>query len=385
MMPRSLRRAVAAVAVLGATPGVATSHLTTANAQDVSGGVVLIRGSVQEFAEPFSHVGELAELPDGRVLVSDFRENRLLLVDFTKRTVRDAARAGGGPREFRGASPMLAAPRGEVWIWDIAQDRILLIDATGAPRGTRPANLHRGVFAVLPRAADASGRVYGEFRGWKTGLVQQESTAVVRITGTRKDSLALIQPLLPPHRTARDRHVIRASGFTPQDAWGVFPDGRVLIVRSARYQPELILPDGVRRLAAPIPYAALPVTVADKRAHMAAAQQVVADARRLSQSAENGQAMAAVRVAEPLEWASVKPPIRDGVIRIDAKSRAWVAVHDAHEATGPRYDLLDREGRRVGAVRLPPGERLAGFGSGVLYTVRQDEDDLSWLRRYPLP
>ncbi len=359
----------------------------SATAQDSSRPVQLVRGTAVELAEPVSSVGELVELADGRVLISDFREGRLLVGDLVRQTIVDAARVGSGPREFRSASPILRGPRGEVWVWDVAQDRVLILDAKGVPRRTRAAD-SQAAYAVLPRAADATGRLYGEFRDWKRapgGLVQAESTAIMRLAGAKRDTIALVQPLQRPHRTARDRYVIRASGFASQDAWGVFSDGRVLVVRGARYQPEVVLPDGSHRLAPPIAFVPQPVTAGDRLNHMAETQRVLAEAQRSARSADGAQRAAALRVAEPTTWPKFKPPIRDATILVDARERAWVAVYDADEATGFRYDLLDREGRRVGAVRLPRSERLVGFGKDVLYTVRVDEDDLSYLRRYRLP
>ena len=92
-----------------------------------------------------------------------------------------------------------------------------------------------------------------------------------------------------------------------------------------------------------------------------------------------------IRVAEPLQWATTKPPLRSSTIRVDARQRAWVAVYDALDSLGTRYDLLDRDAKRVASVRIPRGEQLVGFGQNVLYTARRDADELVFLRRYPLP
>ncbi|WKW12865.1 hypothetical protein Strain138_002175 [Pseudogemmatithrix spongiicola] len=349
--------------------------------------VVALPGPAIELGEPVSNVGEFLELADGRVLISDFRERRLLIGDLRRHTLVDAARTGSGPREFQGASPIIRGANGEVLVWDVAQDRVLVLSPLGVPQRTRAAD-SQGAFAILPRAADASGRLYGEFRDWvraDRGLVQAESAAVIRISGRRRDTLALIQPLMRPHRTARDRFTLRASGFATQDAWGVFPDGRLIVVRGATYLPELVLPDGSRRAAAAISFRPLPVTARDRQDHMAEAQRALAETRRNARSAAAVQHANALRVAEPERWPQFKPPLRDAVILIDAKQRAWISVYDADESSGLRYDLLDRNGVRVGAVRLPRGERLIGFGNGTVYTVRIDEDDLSFVRRYSLP
>lgn len=349
--------------------------------------VTALPAEATELAEPFTHITAVAELRDGRLVVHDHRDARLLLVDFTSDAVTDVARSGAGPREFRGAAPLLLTPGGEVWAWDVQQDRILVISPAGKPISTRRWEAQGGS-AIFPRVADAAGRLYGEHRDWRregSALVEADLTAIVRLTGARRDTIAFVQPLRRPANTGRERYIVRASGFATVDAWGVFADGRVIVVRAAGFRPELHLPDGSLVRAAPIPFSPIAVTAEHRREHLAEFQRTVDDARRASRFTERAERMAAVRVAEPLEWAATKPPLRDPVIHVDGRQRAWVPVNDALEATGLRYDLLDRDGRRVGAVRLPRGERIVAFGAEALYTERRDADDLVYLRRHRLP
>jgi hypothetical protein len=73
-------------------------------------------------------------------------------------------------------------------------------------------------------------------------------------------------------------------------------------------------------------------------------------------------------------------------IHVDSRDRAWLAVREsAFDSTGIRYDLLDREGKWVDAVRIPRGFTFVAFGRGTLYVARRDADDLLWLQRYALP
>jgi hypothetical protein len=345
-----------------------------------------LSGPFYEFPEPFSNIGELAEFPDRRILLVDFRERRVLIVDMARETAEDAAREGGGPLEFRSSSPVIATSDGRVMVWDVVQDRILVFEANGRPSGTRPANVQQP-FAALPRAADSAGALYGEFRGWKnstSGLVQEDSSVVLRQRGRSVDTVAFLRPEFESHRTARDRNFVRPSGFRAFDAWGVFRDGTVLIVRGTDYVPEIVTPTGGRRRLSAIPFERIPVTDRDRREQMRALQQMLDDARRRGSGAAPSL-MGSVRVAEPFQWAQYKPAVRDAVIRIDSRSRAWVAAYDRAESLGQRFDLFDAGGRRLGAFRLPSGERLVGFGREVVFTARSDSDDLVFLRRYPLP
>jgi hypothetical protein len=369
------------VAVLLLLQGAAT----TALGQSVPLDVRVLGAQFQEFPEPFSHIGELAEFPDRRILVVDFRENRVLLVDFARETVHDAARVGSGPREFRSLSPVIAMPDGRVLGWDVAQDRILTFDTNGRPSGTRPANVVFGEYAYLPRVVDSAGALYGEYRGWRRSngtMVDEDSTAVIR-QRRRIDTIALIRPERAPYRSVRDRYAFRPTGFAPFDAWGVFPDGTVLIVRGADYSVDVVSPNGQARRLPSIPFERVPVTRADRDGQMRALQQGLDDGRR--RAGESGRLMAGVRVVEPLQWAEFKPAVSDVVVRIDSKNRAWVAVHSRSDSVGRRFDVFDARGRRLFAVRLARGEQLIGFGRNAVFTVRRDADDLEFLRRYPLP
>jgi hypothetical protein len=63
----------------------------------------------------------------------------------------------------------------------------------------------------------------------------------------------------------------------------------------------------------------------------------------------------------------------------------WVArTREANDRV-PKYDVLDASGKVAMRVALPAQTRVVGFGNGVVYTIRTDEDDLQYLQRYRLP
>ena len=47
--------------------------------------------------------------------------------------------------------------------------------------------------------------------------------------------------------------------------------------------------------------------------------------------------------------------------------------------------VFDRTGALVKKITLSPNSRVVGFGNGMLYVVRTDEDDLQYLQRYKRP
>jgi hypothetical protein len=48
----------------------------------------------------------------------------------------------------------------------------------------------------------------------------------------------------------------------------------------------------------------------------------------------------------------------------------------------PTFDLIDRAGNLAQRVVLPKRSRLLGFGNGVVYVARLDEDDLQYLQKH---
>jgi hypothetical protein len=204
----------------------------------------------------------------------------------------------------------------------------------------------------------------------------------------RRDTLfAYSRPRLRPTRGPAGTIRVIAPGFPPIHAWGVFPDGRVIIVRGDQYQPEIVHPNGTRTTAPVIAYTPVRVTATERAAHL---RDVEAEMRHmlrmeLASAAKGGASLPRIEAIAPERWPTNLPALRDARILVDSRERAWVAVHDHARDAGDRYDLLDASGRRVDAVSLPPGVRLLAMGHGVIYATREDADGLVQLLRYPLP
>ena len=87
---------------------------------------------------------------------------------------------------------------------------------------------------------------------------------------------------------------------------------------------------------------------------------------------------------EPVDWPEAKPPFLANAAQVAPDGRLWVLRTRAYNELFPSYDVIDAEGRLVERVTLPPRTRLVGFGRGVLYLARSDNDELQWLGRYRL-
>ena len=345
-----------------------------------------------EFAEPLTGPLRMVELRDGRVLIHDGKEKRLAIADFASGEFTDVAREGSGPTEFRSAMALLRATGDSIWLYDIILSRVLVLGPDGKPARTQLFVNASDPMAMLSRPIvrehDASGRTFGELRvvRFAEGRMSfSDSVLLVRATAGRADTLAM----MPNHVRAPsfDGQVlrIRAPGFPPADAWGVFPDGRVMVVRGVTYVPEIFLPNGTRRAAAALPFPRVAVTAADRTKMMEDTRKAMEEGMNLGRAMAGNQPMPRFEIIEPDPWQSHKPPLAGTVILVDSRSRAWVPVLRREAGLGERFDLLDADGKWLDAITLPKDVTLLGFGRTVVYTARKDSDDLLWLQRHPLP
>jgi hypothetical protein len=180
--------------------------------------------------------------------------------------------------------------------------------------------------------------------------------------------------------------------LSPEDAWGVAPDGSVLLVRAGDYHLERIDPDGGVTRGPPLNFDPVRIGTAEKEEYLTAlgqsgggiqvGVQVVNGAQTMSFARGGGSS--GNREIDQYTWPEVKPPIYSGRLPVDPSGRAWVRRHV--EAGEPStYDILDQEGHRVGTVVLENGKRVIGFGDRGVYVVSYDEFDLNYLERYAMP
>ena len=85
---------------------------------------------------------------------------------------------------------------------------------------------------------------------------------------------------------------------------------------------------------------------------------------------------------DPTDWPEQMPPFLDNAAMVAPNGTIWVARTRQANDELPKYDVIDASGKVAMRVTLPKGSRVVGFGNGVVYTVRVDEDDLQYLQRY---
>jgi len=349
-----------------------------------------------ELAEPFTNVGSVRELSDGRVLVVDNGDRALYAVDFKAGTSTQISRPGSGPAEYRTPGLLLPAGGDTTLLTDPGNSRLLVLgpdaqpvtvlsDAWPLPNGGRGTRLPRaidakvrGYFLSSATALSAPPTTSGEIRS-------PDSLALVRAPrgSATEESLGYVH--MAPRRistTAKDGQLtsvnITMAPFPAQDGWQAFADGAVAIVRVRDYRVDWVLPDGRRVAGSPIGFAPVRVTDLDKQQREASAG---ARARGASGTPPAG---APPNKSPEIDWPEFKPPFPSTAVFAGADGRLWVQRHAPAQDARTHYDVIDRRGAVAGKVEVPNGGRVVGFGAASIYVVRKDADDLQYLQRFPL-
>ena len=405
-MHNSLRRIIAAVALM---PLAATAQQAprTIPAPDAS------------YDEPFTNAAALRELRDGRVLVIDPRDKLVQLVDFKANTGTKIGREGSGPTEFGMPLRLLMAPGDTSLLYDLLNDRYLIIGPDGKAINTQrleieapPIGTGAGggrqvrVGGTMPTTSDARGRLYFDSPGitmGPDGPRTSDSAAVTRYDRAMKKldtaawvALAKNNTQISGGANNMSMRIGQANPMSPRDAWAVFPDGRVAVLRAADYHVEFVLANGSKVTGAPIKYTPVRMGDAEKKEEEVARHRARSNAVMVSMTEGPGGTQRTASMGpgangpplEPLtDWPAVKPAFRPGAGAAMARPNGelWVRRTEAAGAKGTLYDVIDAKGAVTHQVRLDDKVALVGFGNGTAYTTLSDEDDLLTLRRHRMP
>ena len=394
---RRRRRSVGAI--VGALL-LAAAPMSVARAQ--ARRTVVLRSPLAEHGEPLTQPATLLELRDGRVLVADSKDRILMLFDFAKGTATQVSRKGSGPLEYQMPTGIFSLADSVVVV-DLMQQRMLVLDRAATPLRSHRLLATGDAAASFVRvgtvvAVDGAGHVYSEVRGMTMVAGKMptisDTVALVRwqLFGITGDTLATRfehteMPKMSGSASEGISMKLPITALQPRDAWAVFADGRVGVARAVDYHTEWVDAKGRKVTGPRVPYTLVAVTEGEK----ARVRKVTRDAYEqglklgASLAASGGQKMPkiAMELEEPPSWPKARPPF--GVVRAAPDGRLWVTRTIADAGEMMEYDVIAPGGTLERTVQLPKDVTLLGFGRGVLYAVRKDEDDLRYLQRYRLP
>jgi hypothetical protein len=314
----------------------------------------------------FSDLTTLRELSDGRVLLFDRKEERLMVADFRSGSIRDVARKGQGPAEFEFVATLLPLASDTTIAADLSR-RWLILVGDSVVRKLLPEHPALQQIALAPLGADRSGHVLSRVFGGPAG----DSTLIVLVdrgTGTadtiarlaRETRRGAVSPGTAPGlgRGVRISNVPLRAGEAPL----LFSDGWIAVARLDPYRVDWRAPDGRWTLGTPLPLRVIRLDAAEKAAYIAR---------------KPGQRNAT-------DWPAELPPYEDPSTLLESpEGMLLVKRLPTRAEPGTRYDAIDRTGKLRGQLVLGNNEHILGFGARSVYVVETDSDGIQRLRRHP--
>lgn len=354
------------------------------------------------YAESFAAVQTVREMHDGRVLVADPLGQVVVRLDLDAGTADTIGAVGEGPAEYIQPDAVRPLPGGRTLLVDLGNGRLTELGPElefGETRQYAMGDATRGgLVMALPHAVDDRGRLY--FRDMSGMGAPADSAHILRLDleSGAVDSLAMFKL---PGTTRREsggpnnRSVqVTQIPLSPEDAWGVSPDGLLVVARVGDYHVDWIGEDGTVASGPPVPYTPVGIGRAEKlewrdqRSENGGGlgmEVSIANGSVSIRASRGGSGIGADELDE-FAWPEVKPAFHGGTVPVlvDGRGRAWVRRH--REAGEPgTYDVFDGSGGLAKTVEVGVGRRVVSFGDAKLYAVHMDEYGLQYLERYTLP
>lgn len=352
--------------------------------------VVRLERAEARLEDAFSFVRGMRELRDGKLLVADYIEQRIVLVDLAAQTTRDLLTEGAGPADVRLPMGLVPHRADSTLVIDYGNNRLLVLSPDARAVRTIVVEQPGRLFV---RGPDAGGAFLYAVPGWSEGssaladdsvrIVRwvpgaeaTQQVAVVQGTRMRKDRGPSMQPRIP------------TVGFGAQDAWVVASGGELVIVRNAPFHIEVRDRDGRVHAGPAYQTIARAVTQADRRRYVL---EFSAGAPTSGRGPNGGMGRSEVpnaaevsRLMSTTEYAEFFPPFDAASVLAAPGGRTW--VKRSLEPSAPtRYDVFDITGTRVLEVELPPKRRVALVTARGVYVVADGEDGVQSIERYRLP
>lgn len=263
---------------------------------------------------------------------------------------------------------------------------------------------------ALPEMADTVALLRVDLATRQVDTIAHLKIAGQKITATQTAEGRLsITPVLNPMQYVDD--------------WAVTSDGRVAVIRGREYRVDWLGADGNVTGTEKIPFAWRRLDDSTKRAFLDSTQIAMEKLRQQAvQMMQRGgggvMAMAGsgamvavaagtsigvmggagtgttssppprgstgsgniqipqIQLVDASQLPDYAPPFGAGATNGDADGNIWVRTSNVYEG-GSVYDVVNRDGKLVDRVLLPPGRVIAGFGPGVVYMgVRVDESNV---------
>lgn len=344
------------------------------------------------------------ELPDGRVVVLDISEQRLVVLDAKLANAKPLSRTGSGPGEFLWPIFLIRALGDSLLLGDLGNQRLLVIDPGGKMSGQK--RIGNGAVSIGSQAlytgtpvSDPLGRIVYQGANMKVSPTMQvttDSTAPIlrlNLATDATDTLAYVRVSAPgmkmsgdPSDMASMKMSVVVDPFPTIDDWALLSDGTLAVIRGSDYHIDWIAPDGKKTSSAPMPYIRVPLTDSVKQHYVDAMKKADVVVRERMAKMPAGMARPVIAQTPPDKWPEFLPALSARLAMAAPNGTLWLVAKPVKGQSSPpyAYDVIDRRGVVVEHVALPPKRIVVGFGRNSVYLMVQDADDIMHLERAPL-
>lgn len=357
---------------------------------------IRLKPATGELQEEFTTIGSVRELPDGRVLINDPREVRIVVADLKTGTVQQIGRKGQGPNEYGVAANLMALGADSTLMVDGATHRWLLFSGAAIVLTLPPDAPILKAAKTFARGADARGNVWAiqsrldfDPLHMKAGTMMTsptDSEYVVRVNRAtvKVDTVATARSAMSRVTIRADAQgkVTSASVMRPPlsvyEEAALFADGWFAIARLDPYRVDWISPEGRVRKGQPLPVTPIKATKAEKDAYFERQQASQAAAGRAPPAPDVQRQLDALRDLFPDEF----PPFTNGLIA-GGDGNLYLRHPVSMNFLESRYDIVDRGGKLIGVLVMGKNERVVAVTKTSVYVAWKDADDIERLRRHP--
>jgi hypothetical protein len=360
---------------------------------------IALKPTNARLSEEFTVLGSIRELSDGRVLVSDEKDKRLVVADLKANTVAPIGRLGDGPGEYRQPGQLYAFGGDTTVVPERFLRRWMLLDGARHVSTIGPDALAASKTSLLIYGSDSHGSVVAlDYPLQVPGMwVDPDSVFVTRYERGRGrvDTLA---------RAATTRANAGVAGATIAEAVGgrggsaagkgrymvgvqtpdqvaMFADGWIAIAHARPYHVDWCAPAPAIRctVGAAIVAKNPPMTEREKSAYLA----WIAKTTKWPPTSN---------VDETGGWPDIVPPFVMPQRRLDGRGvfaasdgRLVIERFPSADEPATQYDIIDRRGVRTERMALRWNQRIVGFGAASVYVAVVDGDGIERLERHPWP
>lgn len=349
----------------------ATSQL---GAQTVQ--IVKLPPPTDRSTEEFSSISSVRELKDGRIVVADRRDARIVALNMRSGAVTPIGRKGDGPNEYSSIVP----------VWPIGGDsslmifpgsRWLLLNGASIVATLSPLDPAVAATRGVVRGTNAVGAVFTA-SALGVGGAYGDSTPLIRInrgsgkvdTITKLKGVAVKRANEPGNPEGPGYFMTSIPALQVTEQTIPFPDGWIAIVRLDPYRVDWRSPAGAWTLGAPLPFTKIAMNDPEKQEYM---QRI---------AARDGKPVQAPATLNG--WPATIPPFVSPVSVFAAPDgRAVIGRLSSTKFPNTRYDIVGRNGALASQLELAANEKIVGFGNGTtVYVATTDDNGIQLIARH---